>query len=139
MFGELAGFDYVIKNSGDVINIYMLSEIVFVNERESEAINGSENISVFVDNMSKGSTIRPFFGFAMARGDVTENDAWFVHGSVDRVNDVDRGFEIAIVVDSDGADVGAREESAGANHLTVHSEWVMAIINDGYVHRLVPK
>lgn len=71
--------------------------------------------------MAKRSAVGPFFGFTVAGGDVAEDDARLVHGGVDGVDDVDGGFEVAIVIHRNGADIGVRKEGTGPYNLAVHS------------------
>jgi len=105
-----------------------------VNEREGEAIDCSKDICVFVDYVAKRSAIGPFFGFAVAGGDVTEYDTWFVHGGVDGVDNINSRFEITVVVDCHSTNVGVWEEGAGTHYLAIHGKRVMTVVDNSDVH-----
>lgn len=120
MLWEFAGFDHILEDCRDIIDIYVFSETIFVNKGEGEAIYGGKNIGIFVDYMAKRSAVGPFFGFAVAGGDVAEDDTRFVHRSIDGVDDVNCSFQITIVINCNSANVSVREEGTSPYNLSVH-------------------
>lgn len=134
MFGEFAGLNHGAKDSWNVINLDAVGQSVFVQEREGNTINSCENVSVFVFDVTKGGAVGPFFGFAVAGGDIGQDDAGLIHGGVDGLDDGATGLEVGKVADGDGADIGGGEKGTRAHYLAIHGEGVVAVVDDGDVH-----
>ena len=84
--------DHGIENSWNIVDFNIFREAVFVDEGESSPVDGGKNMGILIFDMSKRGAIGPLFGFAVAGGNIGENDAWLIHGAVNSVNDHPGGF-----------------------------------------------
>jgi hypothetical protein len=132
-------FDHGIEDGGDVVNFDFFGEAIFVDERECSSVYSSKDVGVLIFDVTKGCTVWPFFGFAMTRGDVGNNDTWLIHGGIDGIDNNPASFEIGVVADCDWTDMSSWEKGGGADYLTIHGKRVVAIIDNSDVHDLNPK